>query len=238
VCGLRGGEGVVPVARNQHLAALAGSVPVVIDVAMDPLGGTGGKATLASAGELVARFRNTVAFDRRCISACGVAQTRRWPLHRLRLRALQAERIDGLGAARYFGTEPLGQGLFPRQRRGQGWQGSTGATSKPPCVIVRPMTPEDSVRRALKQAHDELPERHNLLDLAFLRDLDPYGTESLLVYVKIRRGSAIPPETKREVEERLRKKLKSTGYPVFFRWLSEGENNPDKPSSALHSSAG
>jgi hypothetical protein len=102
-----------------------------------------------------------------------------------------------------------------------------------------------NVKNALREAHSELPQKDQLVDLVYLVDVDPYGSEVLMLYVEIKRQSALSPEQKREIESRLRDKLTVAGFPVFFRWFSEDEASaedlitgrgvfPEKPQSALH----
>jgi len=90
------------------------------------------------------------------------------------------------------------------------------------------MTPLPRVRKALRDAHAKLPEKDVVRDIAYLIDVDPYGSESLVVYVKLRKGSKPLPGAKRAVESALREKLHAAvGYQVFFRWFSEEEEDAD-----------
>jgi hypothetical protein len=86
------------------------------------------------------------------------------------------------------------------------------------------MTPLPRVTKALRRAHEQLPKREQIRDIAYLLDVDPCGSESLVLYVTLKRGSQVSPREQRELEAVLREKLRAAGgYQVFFRWLSEDE---------------
>lgn len=101
------------------------------------------------------------------------------------------------------------------------------------------------VRPALRDAHETLPYRDAITDLAYLRDVDPYGEEALLVYITITDAQALAPSSKRAIEATLREALSSAfDYDVYFRWQTEDERVQsqretvndliDQPHSALH----
>jgi len=105
------------------------------------------------------------------------------------------------------------------------------------------MTPLPRVATALREAHAQLPKKEQVRDLAYLLDVGPYGSESLVLYVKLGEGSQVSASEKRALERLVRDKLeKADGYQVFFRWLSEEEGGSaitksgwiDSPVSALH----
>jgi hypothetical protein len=108
------------------------------------------------------------------------------------------------------------------------------------------MMPLPRVTTALREAHAQLPQKDLVRDLAYLLDVDPYGSESLVLYVKLGKGFTLPASDKRALESLVREKLQAvTGYQVFFRWFSEEEEDDgelvttksgllDNPVSALH----
>ena len=107
------------------------------------------------------------------------------------------------------------------------------------------MTSLPRVTTALRQAHAQLPHKEQVRDLAYLLDVDPYGSEALVVYVELGEGAALPAADKRALEALVREKLQSAiGHQVFFRWFSEEEDRDgrlltksgllDTPVSALH----
>jgi hypothetical protein len=107
------------------------------------------------------------------------------------------------------------------------------------------MIPLPRVTKALREAHAQLPQKDQVRDLAYLLDVDPYGSESLVLYVKLGTGAAVSTSEKRALEALVREKLQAAvGYQVFFRWFSEEEVSGDlvptksglldRPVSALH----
>lgn len=118
-----------------------------------------------------------------------------------------------------------------------------GMASLAGTATVSHMTSLPRVKKALRHAHAKLPEKDDVQDLAYLMDVDPYGSESLVVYVKLRRGFSPLPAEKRVLESNIRKELQAVvGYSIFFRWFSEEEEGDtivtksglvDRPISAL-----
>lgn len=107
------------------------------------------------------------------------------------------------------------------------------------------MKPLIRVTAALREAHAQMPQRDQIRDLAYLLDVDPFGSESLVLYVKLGKDSSPSATEKRALEALMREKLQEkVGYQVFFRWLSEDEDPDarvttksglmDAPVSALH----
>lgn len=101
------------------------------------------------------------------------------------------------------------------------------------------------VRPALRSAHKTLPNRDAITDIAYLRDVDPYGEEALLVYITITDERALDALSQRAIEAALREALSSVfDYYVYFRWQTEEERAEslqeavnsliDQPHSALH----
>lgn len=101
------------------------------------------------------------------------------------------------------------------------------------------------VRPALRSAHETLPNRDAIADLAYLRDVDPYGEEALLVYITVSDERALDAPRQRAIEAALREALSSVfDYYVYFRWQTEAERVEsqretvnsliDQPHSALH----
>lgn len=101
------------------------------------------------------------------------------------------------------------------------------------------------VRPALRDAYGTLPERDKIRDIAYLRDVDPYGEDALLVYITISDEQTLAPSSKRAVEAALREALSRTfDHSVYFRWQTESERVErqqeiesdliEQPHSALH----
>jgi hypothetical protein len=101
------------------------------------------------------------------------------------------------------------------------------------------------VRPALRDAYGTLPKRDEIKDLAYLRDVDPYGEDALLVYITISDEKTLDPSSQRAIEAALRKALSSAfDYSVYFRWQTEDELVQSRretandliaqPHSALH----
>lgn len=62
------------------------------------------------------------------------------------------------------------------------------------------------------------------MDLAYLVDVDPYGAESLVVFITRADDHPLDAESKRAVEAKLREALsKAVSYSVYFRWQTESE---------------
>ncbi len=106
------------------------------------------------------------------------------------------------------------------------------------------MTSLPRVTSALQEAHARLPQKEQVRDLAYMLDVDPYGSEALVVYVKLKEGATLSAAEKRTLEALVREKLQAAvGYQVFFRWFSEEEDRDgrlitrsgllDRPVSAL-----
>lgn len=103
------------------------------------------------------------------------------------------------------------------------------------------------VRPALRTAHKTLPHRDLIKDLAYLRDVDPYGEDALLVYITISDEQTLDPSSKRAIEAALRESLsRKVDHDVYFRWQTENERIEsqqvrendlvEQPHSALHGS--
>lgn len=101
------------------------------------------------------------------------------------------------------------------------------------------------VRPALRDAYGTLPERDKIRDIAYLRDVDPYGEDALLIYITISDEQTIDPLSKRAIEAALREALSRTlDHSVYFRWQTENERVEiqqmlesdlvEQPHSALH----
>lgn len=101
------------------------------------------------------------------------------------------------------------------------------------------------VRPTLRDAHETLPYRDAITDLAYLLDVDPYGEDALLVYITITDERAIDASSQRVIEAALRKALSNAfDYGVYFRWQTEDERVQsqretvnrliDQPHSVLH----
>lgn len=101
------------------------------------------------------------------------------------------------------------------------------------------------VRPALRDAYGTLPQRDEIKDLAYLRDVDPYGKDALLVYITISDEQTLDPSSKRAIEATLREALsRSLDHSVYFRWQTESERVErqqdiesdliEQPHSALH----
>lgn len=89
------------------------------------------------------------------------------------------------------------------------------------------------VSDALREAHNTLPNRDAITDLAYLFDADPYGAESLVVYITTSDERMLDPAGKRAVEAALRTALsKDVGYSVYFRWQTENERVESRRSVA------
>jgi hypothetical protein len=101
-------------------------------------------------------------------------------------------------------------------------------------------------RAALRKAHQALPDREAITDLAYLVDVDPYGAESLVVYITTVDARSLDAASKRTVETKLREALsRALGCNVYFRWQTNNEvmqgqqivteaGLVDQPHSALH----
>jgi hypothetical protein len=89
------------------------------------------------------------------------------------------------------------------------------------------------VSEALREAHNTLPNRDAITDLAYLLDVDPYGAESLVVYITTADEQTLDPAGKRAVEAALRTALsRDVGYGVYFRWQTEHERVESRRSVA------
>jgi hypothetical protein len=89
---------------------------------------------------------------------------------------------------------------------------------------VPTMATLSEVSAVLRDAHDTLPSRDAITDLAYLLDVDPYGAECLVVYITTSDERTLDPADKRAVEAALRTALsRDVGYSVYFRWQTENE---------------
>ncbi len=83
-------------------------------------------------------------------------------------------------------------------------------------------------RDALRSAYAALPERDNIVDLAYVLDPEPQGGESIVVFITAKEVTSLGAPTKREVERALRSALAPI-FPngAYFRWQLESEVSGD-----------
>jgi len=93
------------------------------------------------------------------------------------------------------------------------------------------MTPLLKVTKALKAAHDSLPDKKQIVDLAYLLDVDPIENESLVVFATMREDALVGPKRKLEIESIVRHHLaKACSYQTYFRWRTSSEPAWDAPT--------
>jgi hypothetical protein len=81
------------------------------------------------------------------------------------------------------------------------------------------------VEEVLRKTHESLERPEDIRDIEYMVDVDPSGSESLVVFMTLKDGVTTKPATLRGLEATFRRALeKVCGFWVYFRWRTDKEN--------------
>jgi hypothetical protein len=83
------------------------------------------------------------------------------------------------------------------------------------------------VKNALRRAHASL--KPDVVDLAYMLDLEPGGGECIVVYVTVSERSEPSIERTWAIEAKIRAEIaRANDLPVYFRWWTDAERRAEE----------